>query len=130
MIIYVAHEYGGKPENIEKAKKITHDLQVRDLENCYICPLTAFSHLDYNEIGYEEELELCFDLLNLCDVLIVASNISNGVRREIELAKVCNMKIIYLNGQEYPPYCSEVKSASCDQQCNVCFNEYLRDEVE
>ena len=96
MRIYVAHCYGGKQENIEKAKKITHDLQVNDLENCYICPLTAFSHLGYNEIGYEEEMALCEDLLILCDKLIVASELSEGVHREIDLAEKCNMEIEYL----------------------------------
>ena len=58
MLVYVAHRYGGDPANIERAKKITHDLQVNDLENTYICPLLAFSHLAYGEIGYEEEMQL------------------------------------------------------------------------
>lgn len=87
MRIYVSHCHGGKQENIERAKKITHDLQVNDLENCYICPLTAFSHLGYNEIGYEEEIALCLDLLQICDKLIVASEVSHGVQIEIDLAK-------------------------------------------
>ena len=100
--IYVAHAYGGKQENVERAKKITHDLQVNDLENCYICPLTAFSHLEYNEMGYEEEIALCFDLLQICDKLIVASEVSTGVKMEIDLAKKLKnadgepMEVIYL----------------------------------
>lgn len=102
MRIYVAHAYGGKQENIERAKKITHDLQVKDLENCYICPLTAFSHLVYNEIGYEEEIALCLDLLQICDKLIVASEVSKGVQIEIDLAKKLKnadgepMEVVYL----------------------------------
>ena len=100
--IYVAHAYGGKQENIEKAKKITHDLQINDPENCYICPLTAFSHLGYKEIGYEQEMALCFDLLQICDKVIVASELSTGVRMEIDLAKkLLNadgkaMEVVYL----------------------------------
>lgn len=102
MRVYVAHAYGGNPENIKKAKKITHDLQVKDLENCYICPLTAFSHLGYNEIGYEEEIALCLDLLQICDKLIVASEVSKGVQIEIDLAKKLKnadgepMEVVYL----------------------------------
>lgn len=96
MTIYVSHCFNGNPENFEKAKKITHDLQVNDLENVYICPLLAFSHLGYNELGYEAEMDLCLDLLCLCDKLIVASDISEGVDREIELAHRVGMEVEYL----------------------------------
>lgn len=100
MTIYVSHIFQGKQENLERAKKITHDLQVKDLENCYICPLLAFSYLEYNEIGYEEEMSLCEDLLTVCDKLIVASELSDGVSREIDLAEKCNMEIEYLEDSE------------------------------
>jgi hypothetical protein len=100
MTIYVSHCFGGKVENLERAKKITHDLQVNDTENCYICPLLAFSHLGYNEIGYEEEMALCEDLLILCDKLIVASELSEGVEREISLGEKCNMEVEYLEDTE------------------------------
>ena len=89
-------------KNVERAKKITKGLQKQDLANCYICPLTAFSHLRYKEIGYEQEMALCFDLLQICDTLIVASEISHGVQMEIDLAnKLLNadgepMEVIYL----------------------------------
>ena len=96
MMYYVSHEYGGNAQNVEKAKKITHDLQVADPDNCYICPLTAFSHLQYGEIGYDAEMEMCLDLLSVCDKLIVASVPSEGVRREIEFAKMVNMEVEYL----------------------------------
>ena len=97
MIIYVSHEFGGKPENIERAKKITHDLQVSDLENTYICPLLALSHLEYNEVGYDDEINLCIDLLSECDRLIVASEIiSKGVQLEIDFAKLVKMEVLRL----------------------------------
>lgn len=96
MMVYVSHCFGGKTENFERAKKITHDLQVNDTENCYICPLLAFSNLGYNEIGYEEEMALCLDLMTVCDKLIVASELSEGVKREIDLAEKCKMEIEYL----------------------------------
>ena len=99
-IFYVSHKFGGNYQNLERAKKITHDLQVNDLENTYICPLLAFSHLQYNEIGYENELEACIDLLSVCDKLIVASDLSEGVEREISLAEKCNMEIEYLEDTE------------------------------
>ena len=98
MLIYIAHKFLGDKNNIEKAKKITHDLQVKDLANCYICPLLTFSHLEYGEIGYENEIELCLDILSSCDRLIVASKeISKGVQMEIDFAKLVGMEIQYLD---------------------------------
>ena len=94
--IYVSHKFGGDPANIERAKKITHDLQVADLDNCYICPLLAFSHLNYGEIGYEQEMEICLDLLSVCDYLIVASDVSDGVQKEIDFARMVGMEVIDL----------------------------------
>ena len=96
MMYYISHRYQGKPENMERAKQITHDLQVADPGNCYICPLTAFSHLKYGEIGYDEEIELCLDLLSLCDTLIIASDISKGVQKEIDFARMVGMEVVDL----------------------------------
>ena len=96
MMIYISHCYQGNADNMERAKQITHDLQVADPDNCYICPLTAFSHLQYGEMGYDAEMELCFDLLSVCDKLIVASIPSEGVRREIEFARMVGMEVEYL----------------------------------
>lgn len=96
MIIYVSHAYEGKKENYEKAKRITHDLQIENPTHCFICPLLAFSHLDYGEIGYDEELELCIDILSVADVLIVASDISEGVQKEIDFARLVGMEVIDL----------------------------------
>ena len=94
MLLYISHKYGGDPANLERAKKITHDLQVNDPENCYICPLMAFSHLGYNEIGYDDEMALCIDLLSVSDVLIVASDISDGVQKEIDFARLVGMEVV------------------------------------
>lgn len=96
MLIFVSHRYGGDKNNIEKAKKITHDLQVKDLANCYICPLLTFSHLEYGEIGFDNEIELCLDLLSIADRLIVASEISKGVQMEIDFAKLVKMEVLKL----------------------------------
>lgn len=71
---------------------------MKDLENCYICPLLALSHLEYGEIGYDDEMELCFDLMMACDVLVVASEeISKGVQKEIDFAKLVKMEVLRLD---------------------------------
>lgn len=79
-------------------------MQVKDVANCYICPLLAFSDLEYGEIGYDDEMELCLDLLMCSDRLIVASEISNGVKEEIKFAKLVKMEVLRLdeNGELQP----------------------------
>ena len=96
IICYVAHRFSGEKSNYDKAKKITHDLQLNDPENCYICPLLSFSHLGYNEMGYDEEMALCIDLLSVSDILIIASDISEGVQKEIDFARLVGMEVIDL----------------------------------
>lgn len=96
MLFYIAHKHGGKSENIEKARQITHDLQVKDLDNSYICPLLLFSHLRYGEIGYDAEMELCLDILSVCDKLIVASDITKGVAKEIDFANLVGMEVEFI----------------------------------
>ena len=96
MLVYVSHCYGGNPENVERARRITHDLQVENPAHCFICPLLTFSSLKYGEIGYDEELELCLDILSVSDVLLVTSDISDGVQKEIDFARMVGMEVIDL----------------------------------
>ena len=96
MLLYLAHKYQGKRENMERARKIAHDLQMENPTHCVVCPLLNFSCLDYGEIGYEQELEICLDLLSVCDYLIVASDISPGVQKEIDFALMVGMEVVDL----------------------------------
>lgn len=96
MIYYVAHEYGGDVNNFNRAKKITHDLQVNDTDNVYVCPLLLFSHMGYNELGYDVEIELCLDVLSACDKLIIASDISRGVHAELDFANKVGMEVEFI----------------------------------
>ena len=99
MLYYIAHCYGGNPRNLERARKITHDLQISDIENTYICPLLTFSFLKYNELGFEKEMRLCLELLSCCDGLIVASQNSVGVQAEIDFANETGMEVVFLDAR-------------------------------
>ena len=81
---------------MERVKKIAHDLQLKNPAHCVVCPLLNFSFLDYGKIGYEQEMEICLDLLSVCDCLIVASDISEGVQKEIDFARLVGMEVIDL----------------------------------
>lgn len=95
MIIYVAHEYGGDKKNIELAAEKTRRLQLDDPDNTYICPLLIFAYLEYGEIGYDDEIEHCLEVLRKCDALLIASNVSRGIELEILEAKELNIAIYF-----------------------------------
>lgn len=94
MLIYVAHAYD-KPEDSERAKRITRELQLNDGANTYICPIMLFSHLQHEDIGFDEKVELCLDVLSICDKLVVASETSERVMRELEFAQLIKMEVTY-----------------------------------
>ena len=96
MIIYVAHKANGEKVNIERAKKILCELQANDLDNTYICPLTALVHIWGTDISYQDEMELRLDLLSVSDVLLVASEITETVQREIDFANEIHMEVRWL----------------------------------
>lgn len=92
MLIYVTDS------NIERAKRITHDLQVKDLDNCYVCPSLTFSHLNGYELAYTSELDLRLDLMSVCDKLLVTSEvIDDELNKEIEFAELVGMEVDYLD---------------------------------
>ena len=93
----MAHCYQGDLRNLDRARHITRHLQINDLDNTYLCPLLTLSHLKYGEIGIEAEMELCYDLLSACDVLIIASEITLGVQLEIDFAEMVGMEVLYLD---------------------------------
>ena len=41
-------------------------------------------------------MEICLDLLSVCDALIVASDISDSVQKEIDFARLVGMEVIDL----------------------------------
>lgn len=96
MIFYVANSCKRNKENIEKAIKTTQDLQMKDLDNCYICSLLAFSHLEFDDVSYDAEMEVCFDLISVCDKLIVVGEITKSVRQAIDFAKLIKMEVVRL----------------------------------
>ena len=97
MRYYIAHKYQGDKSNIERAGKIAKKLQTEHPEHAYFSPLHAFSFLEYNDMAYDDFMEVCYDFLSACDVLIVASEISKGVQMEIDFAKLVGMEVQYLD---------------------------------
>lgn len=91
MIFYVIHS------DAKKEKEITHDLQVKDFANCYICPSCAFSHLEEDGINLEYMRELHYDLLSCVDKIIVVGKVFDKMKSDIDFANLVKMEIEYLD---------------------------------
>lgn len=92
MLIYVSCDWN----DTEQAKTITNELQVDDRQNCYICPILAFSHLTDKDMEESERHEICLDLLSVCDTLIVANKTTDSASKELDFAKMVGMEVHYL----------------------------------
>lgn len=95
-IVYVSHKYDGKKEEIREATRITYNLQLKDLLNHYYCPLVAIPWLAYKDISDDDKTALKLDMLSVCDSLLIASNISEDMKDEIEFAKLVKMEVLRL----------------------------------
>lgn len=95
-IIYVSHKYDGKKEAIREATRITYNLQTKDLQNHYYCPLVAIPWIAYKDISEDDKIALKLDMLTVCDSLLIASDISDDMEDEIEFAKLVKMEVLRL----------------------------------
>jgi hypothetical protein len=95
-IVYVSHKYDGKKEEIREAMRTTYNLQLKDLINHYYCPLVAIPWLAYKDISDDDKTALKLDMLTVCDSLLIASDISEDMKDEIEFAKLVKMEVLRL----------------------------------
>lgn len=72
VVAYMAHPYGGKKENIEKACNMAEKLAGRHPRMSIINPLDNFRYLEY--FGERDILERGKQVLERCDVLIMTGD--------------------------------------------------------
>jgi hypothetical protein len=91
-LIYVSQPYGGDPENYTKAEQIVSALSKLYPDYCFVSPILCFGHM-YDEISYEQGMELCLTLLDQCAEMWVFGD-SKGVQIEREYATKYKIPII------------------------------------
>lgn len=86
--IYISHPYGGKEENAREVEEIIKDLAERYPHNTYISPIHTFSFM-YHSVPYQQGLDMCIELLKLCDMMYVYGDHKNskGCTAEIKYCK-------------------------------------------
>lgn len=95
MLIYVCHKQNC-PTDFKRAVKITHDLQIKHPEHCFLCPELIFAHFLNGEIHIDEELELRKDVLSICDVLYLTSTPDFVSKEELDFAHMVGMEVVDL----------------------------------
>ena len=92
--VFVAHEH--TEDSFTRASKIILQLQYENPAHCFIPASIAFEHLYNGDFSQDEIFDIEADLLMNCDQLLIVSNISPIIRREIDFAHRVGMEVIDL----------------------------------
>ena len=85
MRIYLSHPYGGKPDNLDAIDALLRHLAIDDPDNTYLSPVHCFGGL-YNAVPYPRGLDMCLDLLSVCDRMVVYGDWRDSVGCRAEMA--------------------------------------------
>jgi hypothetical protein len=104
--VYVSHKYGGNKNNLKEVEEIIKTQQKKHPNYMFISPLHMFSFL-YNDMSYEDGLELCLYQLAECDEIWVTGETwydSTGVIKEIEYANAHKIDVLFVTNAEDNPH--------------------------
>lgn len=104
--VYVSHKYGGDKNNLKEVEEIIKTQQKKHPNYMFISPLHMFSFL-YNDMSYEDGLELCLYQLAECDEIWVTGEKwydSTGVIKEIEYANAHKIDVLFVTNAEDNPH--------------------------
>ena len=98
-LIYLAHPFSGKQENVDKAQKIIADLIWQMPDHTFYSPIHATGFL-YNDVDYIDGMEHCFEVLGRCDELWLCGDWkeSRGCNMEYGFAKAKGIPIKFVGG--------------------------------
>ena len=94
MTVFVAHCQN--EESTIRSQKIVLQLQMENPTHCFIPAAIAFEHLYNGDFSQDEIFDIECDLLCNCDQLLVVSEISPIIQREIDFARMVGMEVIDL----------------------------------
>lgn len=95
LTVYIASPYslGDKQENVQRQIDCAHLLL--DLGHCPIWPL-ASHYLELSRARpYEQWLEMDFELIRRCDVLLRLDGESSGAIKEVEFARSIGKRVVF-----------------------------------
>lgn len=96
--VYVSHPFtGDEAENILDAQATCAVLKQEHPDWCLVNPLDAFCWADRANLTYDGILEMCIDLMLMCDAVYMCRGWgdSKGCRAEQDRAQLQGMEVLY-----------------------------------
>ena len=94
MTVFVAHCQ--TEDSSIRSQKIVLQLQYENPTHCFIPAAIAFEHLYNGDFSRDEILDIELDLLMNCDQMLIVSDISPIMRRQIEYCQRVGMEVVDL----------------------------------
>lgn len=74
MLIYVAHPYNNEEKNKKDVEEIIKTLVKNNPEHTFLSPIHAFGFMYDFVDNYAQGINMCFNLLSICDRLILCGD--------------------------------------------------------
>lgn len=94
MTVFVAHAQ--TEDSSLRASKIILKLQMENPTHCFIPASIAFEHLYNGDFSQDDILNIELDLLMNCDKMLIVSDISPIMQRQIDYCRMVGMEVIDL----------------------------------
>ena len=94
MTVFVAHEQ--TEDSSVRASKIILQLQVENPAHCFIPAAIAFEHLYNRDFSQDDIFDIEADLLMNCDQMLIVSDISPIMQRQIDYCRMVGMEVVDL----------------------------------
>ena len=94
MTVFVAHCQN--EESAIRSQKIVLQLQYENPTHCFIPASIAFEHLYNGDFSQDDIFDIEADLLMNCDQMLIVSDISPIMRRQIDYCRMVGMEVIDL----------------------------------
>ena len=94
MTVFVAHAQA--EDSSIRSSKIVLQLQMENPTHCFIPAAIAFEHLYNGDFSQDDIFDIEADLLMNCDQMLIVSDVSPIMRRQIDYCRMVGMEVIDL----------------------------------
>ena len=94
MTIFVAHEQND--QSTIRSQKIALQLQMENPTHCFIPATIAFEHLYNGDFSQDDIFNIEADLLMNCDQMMIVSDVSAIMQRQIDYCRMVGMEVVDL----------------------------------